>query len=337
MTPRVSVVLPVFNVAPFLSETLDSLCTQSFPDFELIAVDDGSTDQSAEILDRFAAVDSRIRVIKWASNRGIVAALNEGLQQACGGLIARMDGDDACHPDRFSKQVAYMDQHPEVGVVGCQVAFRAGPGDGRGFQTYIQWLNSLLEPDEIELARFIESPLAHPSVLFRRELVDRYGMYRQGPFPEDYELWLRWLDKGVRMAKVPQELLIWRDRDSRLTRTDPRYRPMAFYRVKAEYLANWLHRQGQSTVCVWGAGRVTRKRARLIEEWGVTVDSFIDIDPRKIGREYGGRPVVDWRQLPPPGNRFILSFVASLGAREQIRSRLKALGYQEGAHFLLAA
>ena len=109
------------------------------------------------------------------------------------------------------------------------------------------WTNGLLTHEEIALARFVESPLAHPSVMFRRSLVERWGGYAEGAFPEDYELWLRWLDAGVRMEKLADPLLIWNDSPTRLSRRDPRYAAEAFYRVKARYLARWLapqHAQG---------------------------------------------------------------------------------------------
>src|SRR2546425_6870649 len=99
--------------------------------------------------------------------------------------------------------------------------------------------------------------------MFRRELLNKHGGYREGDFPEDYELWLRWLDAGVTMAKVPRVLLTWNDAPERLSRTDRRYDVEAFYRCKAFYLARWLKRHVDASrpLLVWGAGRPTRKRA----------------------------------------------------------------------------
>src|SRR5207247_9233486 len=127
---------------------------------------------------------------------------------------------------------------------------------------HVDWSNTLLSHQEISLARFVESPVVHPSVMFRRELIDRLGGYAEGQFPEDYELWLRWLEAGVRFEKLPEALLRWRDRDARLSRSDPRYDSEAFYRMKAIYLARWLaaNNRHHPKIVVCGAGRLTRRR-----------------------------------------------------------------------------
>ena len=187
--------------------------------------------------------------------------------------------------------------------------------------------------------RFVEQPVVNPSVLFRRELVARHGGYRDGDFPEDYELWLRWLDAGVRLAKVPRVLLTWHDAPTRLTRTDARYAPDAFFRVKAEWIARELARSGEGRdVWVWGAGRHTRKRAAGLERWGVRIAGYIDVDVKKTGRGIGGTglPVIGERELPAPGKSVVLSYVTTRGARDYNRARLRERGYVEGHDFWMA-
>jgi hypothetical protein len=222
--------------------------------------------------------------------------------------------------------------------VGCLVDYAGDRGANAGYARHVDWLNSVVTPEQITLNRFVESPLAHPSVMFRRELVERFGGYRDGHFPEDYELWLRWLDAGVRMAKVPRALLAWHDPPGRLSRTDPRYDPEAFYRLKAAWLARQVGRVlGGRRVLVWGAGRPTRKRAAHLEAHGVAIAGYLDIDPKKTGRAVGGRPVLAPEELPPPGEAFVLGYVASRGARELIRGELARRGFGEGRDFLMGA
>ncbi|HTX67242.1 MAG TPA: glycosyltransferase [Opitutaceae bacterium] len=335
--PTISVLLPVHDAAATLGRAVASIRGQTAGDWELLAVDDGSTDGSGEQLASAAREDLRIRVLR-REHGGIVAALNAGLAAARGGLIARMDADDEAHPDRLAEQAAYLAAHRDIGVAGSLVAYGGDRAANAGYARHVDWLNSLRTPEQLALNRFVESPFAHPSVMFRRELVARHGGYRAGEFPEDYELWLRWAEAGVRLGKVPRVLLTWHDPPGRLSRTDPRYAADAFYRVKAHYLARWLARERRGRrLLVWGAGRPTRKRAAHLEAEGCTIDGYVDIDPRKAGRRLAERTVIAPGELPPPGGTFVLGYVANLGARELIRGGLAARGYLEGRDFLMCA
>lgn len=338
-SPRVAVAMPAFNAAATLPEALRSLSEQTLAEWELLAVDDGSTDATWEILAAAAAGDPRIRPLRHAANRGIVAALDTALAAATAPLVARFDADDFCFPERLARQADYLDSHPEIGLVSCRVAFGGDRERQGGYAAHVDWLNGLVEAEDIRRNRFVESPFAHPSVMFRRELVERFGGYRDGPFPEDYELWLRWLEAGVGMAKLPETLLVWNDPPGRLSRTDPRYAFRAFYRVKADYLARWLarHNPHHPEIVLWGAGRETRKRAEFLVGHGVRITHYVDIDPRKVGQTIHGRPVLAAGEVPPPDDAFVVAYVASRGAREDIRRRLGAKGYAEGVHFILGA
>jgi glycosyltransferase involved in cell wall biosynthesis len=276
---------------------------------------------------------------------GIVAALDAGLAAARAPLIARMDADDEAHPERLAAQTAFLaaPEHAAIGLVGCQVAYGGDRNANAGYALHVDWINALMTPEEIALNRFVESPFAHPSVMFRRELVERLGGYRDGDFPEDYELWLRWLDSGVRMAKVPQVLLTWHDPPGRLSRTAARYAPEAFFRTKAPWIARELMRLkgggGTRPVWIWGAGRPTRKRAACLVAHGVTFAGYVDVDPKKTTPALGGRgaPVIAPESIPPPGDVFVLGYVASRGARELIRTALRSRGHVEGRDFLMCA
>lgn len=331
-TAVISVVMPVHNAAPTLSAAVESLLRQTEPAWELVAIDDGSTDASGAILEAYARRHRRIRVIR-AERRGLVVALNAGLAAATGWLIARFDADDICLPERLAHQRRRFDSRPDVGLVASRVRFGGDPALAAGYARHVSWTNRLLSHDDISLARFVESPLAHPSVMFRRALVEHWGGYEDGDFPEDYELWLRWLESGVRMEKLAETLLVWNDSPTRLSRSDSRYAKEAFYRLKARYLARWLavHNPHHPAVIVWGAGRITRKRVQHLVEQGITVDAFIDIDPHKIGRRIGGRPVLAPGELPAHGTSFVVSYVGGSDAREQIESSLRASGYRCGA------
>ena len=336
-TPRVSILLPAWNAAGTLPRAIESIRAQTFPDWELVLVDDGSTDETPAFAEAAARQDPRMRLVR-QTHLGIVPALEAGLAVARGEFIARLDADDVSLPTRLEQQVWFLDTHPDIGVVGCLVQFGGPAPQNEGYARHVAWLNSLTTPEAIALNRFVEAPLAHPSVLFRRELVAQHGGYRHGPFPEDYELWLRWLDHGVRLAKVPELLLVWHDSPDRLSRRDPRYAAKAFYAVKAPYLARAVRRTlAERALWVWGAGRLTRRRVELLEAEGLEVHGFIDVDPNKWGRPRHGRHVISPTALPTPNEALVLGYVASRGARELIREAVQHAGFVEGRDFWLAA
>ncbi len=337
-SPAVSIVMPVRDAAATVNRAMDSIFAQTWTDWEAVVVDDGSSDETVELLADWAARDARVRVIWPESRPGLVGALNLGLSAARAPLIARMDADDVMHPERLARQVARMAAEPELGLVSCGVAFGGDAEAQAGYAAHVDWLNGVVTSEEIRLNRFVEAPLAHPSVMFRRELVSRHGGYADGPWPEDYEMWLRWLDAGVRMAKVPEVLLTWQDAPTRASRVDPRYTMEAFFEVKAKWIARELGRSGAGrSVWVAGAGRPTRKRAMRLEEHGVAVAGFVDVDPRKIGGSIEGRPVVGPEALPPAEEAVVLSYVANRGARDKVRAMLEAQGRAEGRDFWLCA
>lgn len=331
--------MPCFNAAATLAEARESLAAQTLADWELVAVDDGSTDATRAALAAWAERDRRVRVLA-RPHAGILEALNAGLQACRAPLVARMDADDRAHPERLRRQVESLEAHPEITVLGCRVqGFPAGQVR-EGFRIYLEWLNGLLTPEQIAREIFVESPLAHPSVVFRRQAVLDLGGYQERGWPEDYDLWLRLHLAGARMAKLPEVLLDWREHPARLTRTDARYAVEKFLRAKAHYLARGpLH--GRAAVAVWGSGPMGRRLAKHLARQGVPLRVFLDIDPRKIGRTRRGLPILSPADLPGwwagQTRPALLAAVGSRGARALIRRQLEAMGLREGQDWWAAA
>ncbi|GFO70316.1 glycosyl transferase [Geomonas limicola] len=333
-SPQVSFLMPVRNEARYLPAALTSLFRQSYTDWELVAVDDGSSDATPEILSAAAAADTRVRVLRLPGT-GLIPALNAGLALCRGELLARMDGDDICHPERLKRQIAYLAEHPETGLVACE--FRHFPREGlkRGMLDYESWQNALLDHDQILKDLFVESPFVHPSILTRTELVRGLSGYRDLGWPEDYDLWLRMAAAGVRFGRLGEPLFFWRDHPERATRTLKEYAAQALRRCKLHHLRlGFLN--GADEVVLAGAGSEARAWQRILDAEGIRVGHWLDIDPRKLGRLLHGAPVLRPEELELNGRK-MLTAIGLRGARQEFRKTAQGLGWQEGVDFVSVA
>lgn len=335
--PRVSVLLPVRDAVDTLPDCLGSLARQSLSDHEVVAVDDGSRDGSAELLDARAAADPRLRVVH-ALRRGLVPALNRALEEATAPLVARMDADDIAHPERLERQARRLAEDAATDVLGCAVELISTPGVpcSGGMRSYVEWLNRLLDHEAMARDRFVESPIVHPSVALRRRTLVGLGGWRDIDGPEDYDLWLRAFATGHRFAKLPEVLLEWRDRPGRLTRTDPRYGPERFLKLKLAALRRGPL-AGQRGVVIWGAGPVGKSWARALVAAGHRVEAFVEVDPGKIGERIHGAPVIPVSAAAGRKGPLHLAAVGQRGARERIRAEAGRLGLVEGEDVLAVA
>lgn len=332
--PEISVVMPFRDAAATLPAALASVARQRGADLELVAVDDGSADASAALVADAARRDGRVRLL--APGRvGLVAALNLGVAAARAPLLARMDADDLMHPDRLRLQRDFLAARPEVALVASRVALFPRRLVRDGSAEYLRWQNGVLTPAEVASNIYVEAPFAHPSVMLRSSALEAHGGYRDGPFPEDYELWLRLHAAGAPMAKLPRVLLAWREGPGRASRTDPRYDRANFDALRAAFLAaDPRLRQGRDLV-YWGAGRSTRLRARHLIERGFPPTAWVDVDPRKLGQRVWGAPVHPRAWLARRPRPFVLVYVASHGARDLIGGWLAELGYAPGDDYLM--
>jgi len=184
-TPEVSVVMPAFNAAEFLDDAVASILNQTFRDFEFIIIDDGSTDETPDILRKYAEADDRVRVYR-QGNQGVIAALNRGCQIARGQFVARMDADDISLPRRFERQTNFLKKHPEIGIVGTWAA-----NIDKNNSVVGKWC---LPPSPMVLKwnHFFRVCVIHPTVLMRRPILEKLNFYRSDSlYADDWDLWLR--------------------------------------------------------------------------------------------------------------------------------------------------
>lgn len=344
--PRIAVLLPAHNAACTLEAALESLRAQTCGAIRVIVIDDGSTDATPDLL-RATRIAWRhgppLTAIRLETRAGIAGAL-AAAAAAAGEVefLARQDADDTSRPQRLARQLQYLDEHPDVGLVATGIETVAPAGSTDGWRRYEAWLSACVTPTEIARGLWIESPLPHPTVMMRRTAYDAAGGYRERGWPEDYDLWLRMLRRGIPMAKLPEILYDWTDHPGRASRSLPAYAPEAFLACKAHHLARHL---GGRPVIVWGAGRDGRRASRAFLREGITLRAFLDIDPRKIGRTARGVPIHDaeiWMQEeaargPREDRPMVVAAVGTAGARALIRARLTAAGLEEGADFLCVA
>lgn len=327
--------MPVFNAAEWLRETCSGILSQTMADFELVAVDDASSDKSYEILESAARDDSRIRLMR-SPQKGIVAALNYGIAESRGRYVARMDADDIMPTRRLELQADFLDRHAHIALVTGKIVYLGDAALNAGYARYVDWLNTFQTSNDFADRRFIESPVAHPSVMLRREVL-RADPYRHGDFPEDYDLWLRLLQAGLSFSTVAEPVLHWRDHGARASRTDARYDIEKFYIHKSGFLAEWLRQRGLNKVVVWSGGRRTRRRIDALRAHAITIDQFIDVHPRRVGQVIQGVQVVSPESFFAGPKKFVVVYVSSRGAREAIVTSLNENGYTEGSNFICAS
>lgn len=327
--------LPVRDGGSSLYEAIDSVVSQTFSDFEVIAVDDGSTDGTPAVLDDWAERDPRVRVLRQDPS-GIVAALELARASARGRYLARMDADDIALPGRFAAQLALMEERTELVACGCGIEYFPKDAVRGGALRYESWINAAVTPLEIAASIFVECPLPHPTFFLRADVVDEVGGYRDPGWAEDYDLVLRLWAAGGRLGKVPDVLLRWREGADRLSRTDPRYAPESFLACKVHYLTRTVL-QERLGVVIWGAGPVGKALSHALRASGVRLEAFVDLDPRKIGQEIHGAPVVDTQRGLRMREAYHLAAVGQAGARARILGAIRGAGFTEIGDFIAVA
>jgi len=333
--PRVAVLMPARDAARTVRAAASTILRQTCRDLALVAVDDGSDDATPEVLQRLAERDPRVEVVR-AGGEGIAGALNLALARCDAELVARMDADDLAHPRRLALQVEALAADPSLVAVGSQVKLFPRRALRPGMIRYVEWLNGLTSKGLVERDLFVEAPLVHPAAVIRRSALEGAGGWRDGPFPEDYDLWLRLAEAGGALSNVPRVLLGWRESAGRLTRTDGRYSLARHRALKAAALARtWL--AGRREVAIWGAGETGKATADALVAEGIRAALFVEVDRKKIGRSARGAPVVGVDQLARARGLPLLVAVGAPGARGLIRAELARAGWEEVREFRCVA
>jgi glycosyltransferase involved in cell wall biosynthesis len=235
--PQVTVILPVYNAEKYLKEAIDSILNQTYTDFELLLINDGSTDSSEKII--LSYNDPRIIYIKNEGNKGLIFSLNKGIDLAKGDYIARMDADDISMPERLEKQLNYLEENKNVEVVASTVKYIDDAGKIAG-----NWKLDNQTTDVKTIRKWMprENCIAHPSVMGKKELLSRFKYNPNQLNIEDYDLWMRLLNTGAIIAKIPEPLLYYRVHSSSVTQAakNTALPTLRVYQCKMTYLKERL-------------------------------------------------------------------------------------------------
>ncbi|NAS13505.1 glycosyltransferase family 2 protein [Poritiphilus flavus] len=321
--PLVSILIPFKNTAEFLPACLDSILKQSYTHWEVLAVDDHSTDSSREILDSYTAADPRIKVFS-NTHEGIIPALRIALKKSKGELISRMDSDDLMKPHKLQKLVGNLMDHGRGHVALGQVKYFSDRGISDGYARYERWINQLTESGTNYSEIYKECVIPSPCWMVYKEDLNSCGAFDPDRYPEDYDLTFRFYEKGLKCIPCREVLHLWRDYDSRTSRTSEHYAQNYFLDIKLHYFLKLNFESGKQLV-IWGAGTKGKTIARSLVNQDVPFTWVCD-NPRKIGKKVYGVILQHYDLIRSMNNTQSIVTVANEEAQIQIKTYLSDLG-----------
>lgn len=330
--PEISIIMPVKNAGEFLEECLDSILTQSGVDFEVLAVDDDSSDNSRQILQQRADDYNNFHVLS-NPGQGIADALNHGFEKSTGTLITRMDADDVMPNNKLLHLRQGLTDDVEIST-GKVKYFRLNQPLGDGFRKYEQWLNSLIDHQSFYEEIYRECPVASANWLMRKSDLERAGGFGRN-YPEDYDLVFRWRDSGLKVKGVDQVTHLWRDHDSRASRNLDQYRDNRFLDLKT----HWFLKSELSTrdeVFLIGAGTKGKDIARQLLAAGKHLQWFTN-NTKKAGLDIYGQRLLNYDDWQPSKGTISIAAIAAPGDQLEFESRAQELGLQHGTDFFFFA
>ena len=328
--PLISILMPFRNTESFLGECLHSLCEQTEPNWELLAVNDRSEDGSRELVLEASRRDPRIRLL---DNRGsgIIPALQTAYSACRGNLITRMDSDDRMAPERLAVMSKQLGAHGPGHLALGQVRYFSDRGISDGYARYEAWLNGLTATGSNFREIYKECVVPSPCWMAFRSDLQACGAFDLDRYPEDYDLCFRFYEGGLRCLPSDRVLHHWRDYDARTSRNSEHYAQNYFLELKTHYFLK-LDRQPHRPLVLWGAGFKGKKVARLLAAQGLEFHWACD-NPNKIGKKIYGIPLQHFSLVATLERPQSLITVANPEAQEQIRDYLHVQGGQPGSDY----
>ena len=320
---KVSIIIPFKNTAHFLPECLDSIVNQTYIDWEVLAVNDHSTDTSLELLSSYSQRDKRIKVFQNNGN-GIIPALQTAFAQSSGGFVTRMDSDDIMEPNRLEVMVNSLIKYGKGHVAVGKVKYFSNRGISNGYQRYEEWLNQLTSTGNNFEEIYKECVIPSPCWMVYRSDFEQSEGFEPKRYPEDYDLTFRFYEHGFKIIPCDQVLHLWRDYDTRTSRTHEHYAQNYFLDIKLHYFLKLDYDKNRPLV-VWGAGFKGKKIAKGLKKQGLDFIWLCD-NPKKIGKKIYGKELVHFEALQSLKNPQSIITVANENAQYEIRSYFSELG-----------
>ena len=320
--PLVSILIPFKNTEDFIGDCLESILKQTYTNWELLIVDDGSCDNSFSIVETYAQKDSRIKLFKNSGN-GIIDALQLAFKMSAGELITRMDSDDVMRPNKIevlsSNLLNYGKGHVAVGLVH----YFSSEGIKDGYKSYELWLNALTAKGTNYSEIYKECVIPSPCWMIHRVDLIACDAFNPNRYPEDYDLAFRFYKHDFKCIPCDVVLHDWRDYSHRTSRTDEHYAENHFIPLKLDYFLE-LDFKPEKTLVVWGAGNKGKFIAKSLVEKHIDFEWICD-NPKKIGKDIYGKVLRSFKDLESIGNPQSIITVANKEAQIEIRDYLNKL------------
>ncbi len=322
--------MPVYNASPFLMDCIHSIQQQSEENWELIAVDDQSTDQSGSILEQFSAQDERIHCFR-TTEKGIIPALRLAFQHSKGQLITRMDADDLMEKTKLQELKALIVQYGQGHISTGWVRYFSATGVMEGYRKYEEWLNQLSHHQNHYQAIYRECVLASPCWMIWRTDLLRCDAFDPSVYPEDYDLCFRFYKNKLKIVAANNILHLWRDHSERSSRNDPNYANPQYFDLKLPYFLALDHQTDRPLV-LWGAGKKGKLLARKLND-AATPFHWVTNNPQKQGKTIYGCTLVSETQLTALENPQVIIAVAAPDGQKEIQLMMDLLGWKAGKDY----
>ncbi|NNE30217.1 MAG: glycosyltransferase family 2 protein [Saprospiraceae bacterium] len=333
MQALISIIFPVRNAEPFLSQCLESIKVQGWKNWELLAVDDGSTDASWSLLEAAQKQDARIQLTRQPA-LGITPALKAGFALAKGEYITRMDADDIMLPTKLETLFGLCSSGPGKLAIG-KVEYFHDLALGEGYRKYAEWLNSLSTPEKRWSQIFRECVVPSPAWMLRRTDFEKCGGFECFDYPEDYDLCFRLFQHKLDPVLSDEILHRWRDHPARSSRTDPNYADNRFLDLKLHYLKELFIPAGKE-ILLWGAGKKGKRIARDLINYEVEF-LWCTNNREKAGKQIYGKNLSEIPKSTKWKNHLTLLAIASPQDQLHLRTQFEQLSLKEGTDFYFFA
>lgn len=328
--PLVSILIPFKDTARFLPECLDSILNQEYTQWEVLAINDHSTDDSWEVVNTFVEKDSRISVFK-NEGKGIIDALRTAYAESQGIFITRMDSDDVMSPNKLQVLVQSLLKKGKGHLAVGQVRYFSDRGISNGYERYEQWLNGLTLNGSNYSEIYKECVVPSPCWMAYREDLDACGAFDPNRYPEDYDLTFRFYEKELSCIPCNQVLHYWRDYDTRTSRTSEHYAQNYFLEIKLHYFLK-LEYNTKRPLTIWGAGNKGKEIAKGLLKRNIAFFWLCD-NPKKIGKSIYGMEMLHYTALQGLKNPQSIVTVANEKAQKMIRDYFLELGQKSGKDY----